>query len=110
MKIVMQTEDPEEVDSTLNSVRRRGQTYVGYLLWIFMLLGLLWAANLIVALIDRSIEVLRNIRSAAGFTAPASGADIWVLGGITALLIVAGTLILLAYAAYRASWNRRLAF
>ena len=110
MKIVMQTEAPEEVDSTLNSVRRRGQTYVGYLLWIFMLLGLLWAANLVVALINQAIEVLRNIRSAAGFIAPASGPDIWVLGGITALLIVAGTLILLAYAGYRASWNRRLAF
>src|SRR3954466_13142333 len=88
MKIVMQAVAPEQVDSTLDSVRRRGQTYLGYLLWIFMLLGLLWAANLAVTLVDRAIEVLGKLRAAAGFTAPAGGPDLWVLTGIGTLALL----------------------
>jgi hypothetical protein len=108
MKTDMRIEASEQGDSTLDSVRRRGQIYLGYLLWIFMILGLLWAANVFVTLVDRAIEVLRKVRAAAGFTAPATGPDVWVLTGIAALALVAGAVILLAYAAYRASWNRRL--
>src|SRR5436305_191850 len=109
MKTDMRIEASDQGDSTLDSVRRRGQIYLGYLLWIFMILGLLWAANVFVTLVDQAIDVLRKLRGAAGFTAPANGPDVWVLTGIAALALVAGAVILLAYAAYRASWNRRLA-
>ncbi len=104
----MATELPVHEDPTLGSIRRRSQGYLGYLLWVLMILGLLWLANTVVSLLQRWIELLRSIRSAAGFQPPVSGPDFWLLGGLGALVLVAALLLIWAYAAYRTAWTRRL--
>src|SRR5689334_5405059 len=73
-----------------------------------MILGLLWAANLIVTLVQRWIELLRSLRVAIGVPAPAAGPDWWVLGGIGVLAVTACALIAWAWAVYRSAWTRRL--
>lgn len=98
-----------QAGSTLASVRRRGQGYLGYLLWVFMILGLLWAASLLLTAFERWISVLRNLRVAAGVAAPETGPDWWVLGGAAIPALAALALLLWAYRAYRSAWNRRLA-
>lgn len=105
----MQTEVAGHADSTLDSVRRRGQGYLAYLLWIFMILGLLWTANLMVTLFERWIELLRTLRVSTGISPPGSGPDWWVLGGVGFLVIAGFALATWMYWAYRSAWNRKLA-
>ncbi len=97
-----------QIDSTLESVRRRGQGYLGYLLWIFGFLGLLWTLNLLFSLVERWVNLLRNVRPALGFQAPVAGPDWWVIGGVLFLVLLSIALGLWAYTAYRSAWTRRL--
>lgn len=104
----MQMEVPVQEDSTLSSVRRRSQHYVGYLFWVLLVLTLLWASNLVASLVERWVAMLRGVRHAAGIAAPAAGPDYWILGGIGVLVLVVLVALAGAYAAYRAAWRRRL--
>src|SRR4030095_13111998 len=104
----MQEELAGQVDPTLERVRRRGQRYLGYLLWVFMILAFLWVANLLAALLERWVELLRNFRVTVGVRAP-SGPDWWVLGGVGLLGGLALALALWAFYAYRSAWTRKLA-
>ncbi len=97
-----------QIDPILDSVRRRGQSYLGYLLWIFGILGLLWAANVLLSLAGRWVELLRNLRQGVGLQSPVTGPDWWVIGGVGLLAVFGIVLALLAYSAYRAAWTRRL--
>jgi hypothetical protein len=105
----MKAQTAGQVDAAVESGRRRGQGYLGYLLWVFMILGLLWTANLVVTLFERWIELLHHVRTATGISAPPTGPDWWVLSGVGFLIVVACALALWAYGAYRSAWNRRLA-
>lgn len=98
-----------QADSTLEAVRRRGQGYLGYLLWVFMILGLLWTANTVVTLFTRWMDLLRSLRAAFGVSAPQSGPDWWVIAGTGLLVVIGFALAIWAYSAYRAAWHRRVA-
>ncbi len=104
----MQTEIPVREDSTLTSVRRRSQAYLGYLFWVFLAVCLLWASNAVAALVEHWVAMLHGVRRAAGLAAPVAGPDYWILGGVAVLALVALAALAGAYAAYRAAWNRRL--
>jgi len=104
----MQEELAGQVNPTLELIRRRGQGYLGYLLWVFLILVFLWAANQLVTLVGRWMELLRNFRLTIGVPAPASGPDWWVLGGVGLLGGFALAIVMLAIYAYRAAWNRKL--
>src|SRR5689334_10191312 len=97
-----------QMDPTLDSVRRRGQGYLGYLLWIFGILGLLWTANAVLALFQRWTDLLRGLRQTLGLHPPVSGPDWWVIAGAGLLAGIGLAGCGWAYAAYRAAWNRRL--
>lgn len=105
----MQHELAGDGDSTLASIRRRGQGYLGYLLWVFMILGVLWAANMLITLVERWMEFVRQFRVAIGLSAPRTGPDWSLLVGVSLLLLVAFSLMLWAYSVYRTAWRRRLA-
>lgn len=104
----MQTEIAVREDSTLASVRRRSQGYLGYLFWVCVILCLLWAANAVASLLQHWVALLYGIRSAMGLRVPVAGPDYFILAGVAtiALFVIAGLAV--AYSAYRAAWNRRL--
>src|SRR5882762_3622525 len=104
----MQTEIPVSEDSTLASVRRRSQSYLGYLFWVLLGLCFLWASNTVASLVERWVAMLYGMRRAAGLEAPVAGPDYWILGGVAVLALVTLAAIVGAYAAYRAAWSRRL--
>ncbi len=105
----MQGAPPAFGDSTLDSIRGRGRDYLGYLIWVLAILGLLWTINALISLGERLIGMARGLRAALGFSAPAIGPDWWVLGTV-AIIGIAGILILLwAYSAYHSAINCRLA-
>ena len=56
----MQEELAGQVNPTLELIRRRGQGYLGYLLWVFLILVFLWAANQLVTLVERWVELLQS--------------------------------------------------
>jgi hypothetical protein len=98
-----------QIDATLDSVRRRGLGYLGYLLWIFGVLGLLWTANVVLTVLERGAELLRSLRQAVGVRLPVTGPDWWVIGGVGLLVLVCMAFAVWAYSVYRAAWARRLA-
>jgi hypothetical protein len=98
-----------QIDATLDSVRRRGLGYLGYLLWIFGVLGLLWTANVALTVLERCAELLRSLRQAIGVRLPVTGPDWWVIGGVGLLVLLGMALAVWAYSVYRAAWARRLA-
>src|SRR5580658_2901249 len=104
----MPTEIPVREDSTLAAVRRRSQGYLGSLLWVLFVLGVLWTLNTIGSLVERWVEMLYGVRRAAGLAGPVSGPDYWILGGVAVLALIAAAVLVGAYAAYRAAWSRRL--
>ena len=104
----MQTETQVREDTTLASVRRRSQGYLGYLFWVLLVLCALWVANAVASLAGHWVALLEGMRRSAGLTAPAAGPDYWILGGVAALVLVTLAAIAGAYVAYRAAWNRRL--
>ena len=105
---IMQTETSLREDSTLASVRRRSQGYLGYLFWVLLVLCVLWLLNAIASLVERWVALLHGMRRSAGLAAPLTGPDYWILGGVAAVALVAFAALVAAYAAYRAVWNRRL--
>jgi len=92
----------------LDQVRQRGQGYLGYVFWVFVVLLFLWAANLCAMLFDRWVQFLLGLRRTIGLTAPASGPDWWVIGGLGFVGVAALMLALLAYGVYHSAWSRRL--
>jgi len=60
----MQTEIPIREDTTLTSVRRRSQAYLGYLFWVLVVLCFLWASNTIASLLEHWVALLREMRRA----------------------------------------------
>lgn len=104
----MHTEIPISEDSTLASVRRRSQSYMSYLLWVFLILSLLWASNAATSLAERWVAMLHGVRRTVGLAAPVAGPDYWILGGLAMLVLVAIAALVGSYAAYRAAWSRRL--
>ena len=103
----MQSEVSEE-QSTLASVRRRGQNCLGYLFWVLAALCLLWALNALTSLLERWVSMLQALRRYTGLPAPVAGPDYWILGGVALLALLGVAALAFAYAAYRAAWNRRL--
>jgi hypothetical protein len=104
----MQTETPVREDSTLTAVRRRSQGFLGYLLWVCVVLCLLWVADIVASLLGRWVTLLKGARSAAGLAPPAAGPDYLVLGGVAALSLAVIIALAVAYSVYRAAWERRL--
>src|SRR5260370_37793216 len=84
----MQTAIPVPEDSTLASVRRQSQGYLGYLFWIFLVLCFLWTANTVASLVERWLAMLHGMRHAVGLGAPVAGPDYWILGVVLALALV----------------------
>src|SRR5438445_8270853 len=104
----MQTEIPVREDSTLASVRRRSQGYLGYMFWTILVLCFLWTLNTAASLVERWVAMLHGMRRAAGLGAPVAGPDYWILGGVAVLAVAALASFVWAYAAYRNAWSRRL--
>lgn len=95
-------------DASLAGIRRRGQEYVGYLLWVFAFIGVLWTINTVLALVERWAGLMHRLRAALGI-APALGGPDWSVISGTGLLVLLGLgLVLWAYARYRVAWTRRL--
>jgi hypothetical protein len=109
MKGGMDNDVSGQIDATLDSVRRRGLGYLGYLLWIFGVLGLLWTANVVLTVLERGAELLRSLRQAVGVRLPVTGPDWWVIGGVGLLVLLGMAVSVWAYSVYRAAWARRLA-
>ena len=106
--LAMLVEPAANASSALESIRRRGQGYIGYFLWILSIVSILWIANATLTLIERSFTLLGNLRTAVGINPPHEGPDWLVLGAAGCIALVVSSLALLAYLAYRSAWKRRL--
>jgi hypothetical protein len=95
--------------SVLASVRSRSQHWLGYLLWVLLVLVLLWTANTCAQLAERWIALLHGVQRAFGLSIQGNGPDYWAIGGIGFLVIVVLVLAGVGYTAYRAAWSRRVA-
>lgn len=102
-------EEATDHGQALALLRSRSQRYLGYLLWVLLLLVVLWASSTCVQLAERCFALFQTARRALGLITPTSGPDYWLIGSMAVLavgfLLLAGA----AYVAYRAAWNRRIA-
>ncbi len=92
----------------LASLRRRSQSYLGYLLWVLLGLVLLWTANTAAQLVERWIGFLRGVRASFGFRYAVTGPDYWIIAGVLFLGLLVLLLAAASAAAYRAAWTRRI--
>jgi hypothetical protein len=106
--MIKQTEPSVSEDPTLAAVRRRSQGFPGYLSCIHAVLCLLWVADMAASLAGRWMALLYGTHTAVGLVIPVAGPDYFVLGRVTALVLVVNIGIVVAYSAYRAAWERRL--
>jgi len=104
----MQPDNRLREDSTLAAVRRRSQSYLGYLFWVLAVVCILWVSNAVASLLGHWVTLLNGVRRAAGLAAPARGPDYWIIVGVTALALVVLAALAGAYVAYRSAWSRRL--
>jgi hypothetical protein len=105
----METEPVVRENHTLGAVRTRSLQYLNYLFWVFAAAGAAVLVELCASILERWVRFLDWTRGLFGIPKPAAGRDLWMIGGLGIVLIVAAILAALGFAAYRRTWNRRLA-
>jgi hypothetical protein len=95
-------------NATLQGVRQRSLSFFGYILWILLIGGGILAANGLLSVFQRLVELLNALRSMFGFRPPLSGPDTVLIGGVLGAVALCLLAAVWVYGRYRAAWTKRL--